>query len=460
MDDGRVAIHRGNEVTIDNTTYPASLAPSAFVYSVARTLTGEDGATALKTKEAHQFIDICEALSWETPLSGKLLAGWCVIAPVCGALDWRPHIWITGASGSGKTTVVQQIVKPMLGEWPIVAEGATTEAGLRQQVGRDARPILMDEAEAEDERAAMRMKSILDMARVSSSGGVITKGTQNGRSMHFTARSAFCFASINPSVSHFADESRISSLILERDDSPDSFERFAILQENIHKTITPAFAAGMFARAVENIRTVRTNIATFADAGAKILGDRRVADQIAPMLAGAYLCHSTNIVTMETAEAWIGDKDWTRHTTVDEVRDEDRCLIALMGKKLRIETGHGARSATIGELVQIMGSFVADPIVSTDIADRELSNIGIKVERFNDEVLFANSAPALTELLRGTPWAASWRKALLRLKGSLRLGTRRFNGYLVSRATSIPLSLVIEKSDDPDPVGDDEERLI
>ena len=49
--------------------------------------------------EAHRFVQIYESLRWESPVYGKLCAGWVFLAPICGALDWRPHIWVTGEPG-------------------------------------------------------------------------------------------------------------------------------------------------------------------------------------------------------------------------------------------------------------------------------------------------------------------------------------------------------------------------
>jgi nucleoid-associated protein YgaU len=31
-----------------------------------------------------------------------LLAGWIALAPICGAMRWRPHLWLTAAAGAGK----------------------------------------------------------------------------------------------------------------------------------------------------------------------------------------------------------------------------------------------------------------------------------------------------------------------------------------------------------------------
>ena len=65
------------------------------------------------------------------PASAHFLLGWLVLAPVCGALNWRPHIWLTGGAGTGKTTILKLFIRPLLGGVVQSATGGTTEAGLR-----------------------------------------------------------------------------------------------------------------------------------------------------------------------------------------------------------------------------------------------------------------------------------------------------------------------------------------
>ena len=42
--------------------------------------------------EAHRFVQICESLRWESPVYGKLCAGWVFPRADLRALDWRPHL--------------------------------------------------------------------------------------------------------------------------------------------------------------------------------------------------------------------------------------------------------------------------------------------------------------------------------------------------------------------------------
>jgi len=101
-------------------------------------------------------------MNWNEPIFSKFFAGWCVIAPICGVLSWRPHIWVNGPSGSGKTWALDNILDPLVGRLALSVQSATTEAFIRQRLKSDALPVVFDEAESEDKRGQMRMQSILE----------------------------------------------------------------------------------------------------------------------------------------------------------------------------------------------------------------------------------------------------------------------------------------------------------
>ena len=76
-------------------------------------------------------------------------------------MEYRPHIWITGESESGKSTVIRRLAKVILGKIGVFMEGGTTEASIREIMGNDARPLILDEAEASEQA----MAGIIALAR-------------------------------------------------------------------------------------------------------------------------------------------------------------------------------------------------------------------------------------------------------------------------------------------------------
>ena len=98
---------------------------------------------------AFEILELAQRFQWDVPASGMLLAGWVALAPICGALDWRPHIWLTGGAGTGKSAILDRFISPLLADMG-VPSGNTTEAGLRQTLKSDALPIVFDEAESNE----------------------------------------------------------------------------------------------------------------------------------------------------------------------------------------------------------------------------------------------------------------------------------------------------------------------
>lgn len=435
IDDGRAVVHMGQQMLVDGLiTHPHKI-QSRYIYQQDIDL-GVDLTEPLSNKQAFELVDICRQLSWENPLSATLLAGWCVIAPLTGILNWRPHVWVTGPSGSGKSTVINTIVKPMLGDFALLYEGKTTEAAIRQKLGLDARPVLYDEAEAEDKQSADRLKSIIDFSRICSSGGTVAKGSANGTSIEYTARAIFCFSSINTSIKHLADESRISQLVLKQDFSS-GVDHYEKLKTRIMDTITAEYASSMLSRAFMHMQTLLDNTKIFSQAANIYFKSQRIADQIGVMLAGAYLCHSTNAITRDEALHWIKQHNWEDHTTVASAKDSERLLSHLLTRRIRVSDEHGHVDISLGEAI-VNADDANSPIRIA--CNDELKRLGIKIEL--NRFVVANSSNPLSELLRDTPWVSSWPRTLKEFKGAEAVTNQYFAPGIKCRGVALPIELV------------------
>jgi len=443
IDKKRTMLHVGDAVFIDGVETDPGQVDSQYIYELNDPISIPlaDPAT---DDESRRIIEIMKKLSWENPLSAPLLAGWCVIAPICGMLHWRPHIWVTGPAGSGKSTVCGIIINRMLGKTVIKAEGKTTEPGLRQSLGRDARPIIFDEAEAEDAESTRRVQSIIDFARVCSSGGDIKKGDQSGQGISYTARACFCFSSINTSVKHFADETRISTLVLKRDISPGAIEKYQGIEAEIQDVFTEEFGARMLARAIKYSDVLQDNCRVFTDAAAIVFRSRRTADQIGALLAGAFLTYSPRRVTKEAAIEWIQKHEWSDHTTVSSASDFERLLSKISNHRITIKGDHDQHSITVGEAIVLAGKLdIRHPLfLLSGQCDMELRRHGIKVDL--DGVLVASSCDPMRHILRDSPWAASWARVMGEHPQSQKLPNRHFVPGVQSRCVKLPMSVFFD----------------
>ena len=118
---------------------------------VAPAVCGDDLATA---EDVMNLVRFFQNWSWVRPRTDPLLlTGWIMMQAVLGAVQQRPHAFLTGESGAGKTTLVD-ILRSLLRGSLIYSEagGESSTAGVRQRMSPDAITLILDEFEP-DKRA-------------------------------------------------------------------------------------------------------------------------------------------------------------------------------------------------------------------------------------------------------------------------------------------------------------------
>ena len=102
---------------------------------------------------------------WARPEDAAIALGWAAAAALGGFPNKRPHLYINGSRGSGKSTFMG-LVSDLLGDFGGKVLTNTTEAGIRQARNNQARPILVDEFEPEgNQRTAGQQDAFLALAR-------------------------------------------------------------------------------------------------------------------------------------------------------------------------------------------------------------------------------------------------------------------------------------------------------
>jgi putative DNA primase/helicase len=440
VDDKRVVIHTGNKLIVNGVETNLSDFKSKYIYEVGDEL-GFNVDKPATVKTANKLIQITNLLNWDRPINSYLLAGWCVIAPVCGALLWRSHIWLTGGAGSGKSWVFQYIVRLMLGECALAIQGEVTEPAIRQTLQHDALPVVFDEAEGNDKKNQDRMQAVLGLMRTASTsdGGIVIKGGGTGKAATYRIRSCFAYASINVQIANQADQSRIATLGLKKAKGKEAAANFAVLLKKYSEVFTSEFTASIRARTIKLLPVILHNTKIFSAAAAEVLGEQRAGDQIGTLLAGAYSLFSNKNITYDAAVAWINKTDWEEEKNNDFSRDEFSLMEHLMGHLTRMESVAGIQERTIGELVQICAKLNYDPasLITESLADDRLKRLGIIVK--GNYVIISNSASELKKILLGTAWYRNHNKILLRIEGALASNGERFSSGVLTRAVKVPL---------------------
>lgn len=443
MDEKSIVIHTGDMLLSEGQLVPLENFKSRYMYEIGERL-GFGTCTPLKNAESSEFINRMKWLTWEREINAYLLAGWCVIAPFCGVLPWRPHIWVTGSAGSGKSWIVENVLKRMLGDSAVVFQGKTTEPGIRGALQNDARPVVFDESDVDNSNDVSRIQAIISLARASSSkdGGDVAKGTQTGGSRSYKTRTCMAFSSIGIQLDNQADYTRFTPLGLRSHESIRTKSEFLKYEEEWNKLATDDYVKALQSRTIGLLPVILKNAKTFASAATHVLGNTRTGDQLGSMLAGAYSLSSTKEISLEDALAWVESKDWNEERGLELTKDEYQLFARIMGHVTKVEGQYGAVERSVGELI-LTASYKMDMLyVSADTAKDKLRRLGVLV--VNDEIYISNTAEGIKNIVRGTSWEKNHHTVLARLKDAKKIAQRSYGPGGQSRGISLPLSMLLD----------------
>lgn len=453
LDKGRTVLHLGNKLIVDGADVEIGKLDTDYIYESGRKFDLPLGKK-LSAKEAARLIDLCLACPWQDRESmAILLAGWLVIAPICGAMPWRPHIWITSEAGGGKTWILKNIVETVVGSIALRAQSKTTEAGLRGELGIDARPVIFDEFESQNETDRARIQLVLDLARQASSedGAEILKGTQTGAVKRYRVRSCFAYSSVNLGMEQAADESRTITLTLAPPADPaERADHFHALQGCHKELMTPDFPARLLARSLHMMPIIRENCEVFATAIARAGHSRRLGDTIGVLLAGAWSLRSDAVASAIDAENFLAENGWaaTAIARSEVLPDWKRAANHLMQQRLRYN-GHNGRSEEIPIGVLILSArnvLDADAIGSPAEIRKALTWAGIKVAP--DCLLVSTQSDQVKRCFDHTPWASGWLATLRRMPGAGNFDNRTVAfGATRTKAVSLSYPQLFETED-------------
>jgi putative DNA primase/helicase len=368
----------------------------------------------LLTSETKHLLRACEALNWQDFKSSKLLAGWIAISRIAGALPVRPHVWLTGGAGNGKSTIMEKLVQPALGgkQALVYCNVGTTSAGIRQEMGRDSVPLIFDEFETNSENTKETIAACIELFRQSwsMSGGSVVKGSSVGTAKNYSMNMAALVTSIRVGLDNDADRSRFSVLeLLPHNSDNEKWSMIASLLE----PITTEYGDRLFSRMVKMIPVVMENYKIYSDALASIV-NRRFGQQVGMLLAGWSALEMDTPVSASDAKDEV-DKFIPTETDKKEsaeASDAIECLNHLLEWPVRTRQGI---DKTISQLM------LGDP------EDRKyLETLGILVKpaeicpttkkmKSEAEIFIAKRHSVLIGLVfRKTSWQKTYARSIMR----------------------------------------------
>jgi putative DNA primase/helicase len=446
-DDGEIIVHSGDRIIKNDQYINLRDYASNYIYEIGENI-GFEITEQLKKSDAVKILDKMSWLSWERGVNAYLLAGWCVIAPFCGVLNWRPHIWLTGESGSGKSHVMNKMIRKLMGYSAILVQGKTTEPAIRGLLQSDARPVLFDEGDVEDQHDKDRIQAVLSFARSSSDkdGASIAKGTKEGGARTSDPKTCFAISSVGVQLNQRADKSRFTVLGLTSFEGKKTTEDFTKFANEWDDLVTPEFVSKLHYRTIKLLPKILKNANVFAGAATEMIGNRRLGDQLGSMLAGAFSLTSEKLISHQDAIKWLQEKDWTEEKSLEQQKDQYQLLAFILGTMLRVELEFTQVERTIGELIAMAYD-------GSNTAKDRLRRFGIIVTE--NRILIANTSHSLKKVIDSTPWANNHNKILERIDGATRENSREFYPGHPSRSVSLPIELVIKTIQNNDIIVDE-----
>lgn len=408
-DEGGLLLHCGDAVRLPNGDWvTAGRQIGEHIYPAGL----PEPRPASKPAPAQDGADLLQLLAtwnWRAPRTDpRLFLGWVGAAMVTGALRWRPHIWVTGDRGSGKTTL-ELLTDSLLGS-AVCRASDPSAAGIRQLLAGAARPVVLDEIEVASDGTVGRARDVVALARLGSTDGqgAVVRGSSEGRAQAFYIRACFYFSSILTVPLLPQDLTRICVLNL------DPLKKVEGAAATMRKGVARfgKAGAGLRARLVAGWDRLQEALIVY-DAALQELGHgSRQADQLGVLLACADVMTHDDDATMERARDIVSDFRPGEVLDREEDADHVQCVMHLLSRGA--DAWSSGRKKTVGDLIN-------DARDNAEAA-RALRSYGLALQKDDagrPVLAIASNHDGLRELYAGTRWAQGvWTQSLARVPGA------------------------------------------
>lgn len=417
-----IVIHVGDRLFVDGEETPLVSAETEAVYECQKRIELEIN-NPLSNTEVSTLMAWAHSLNLENKTHCVFLTGWMTCALLSGALNWRPHIFLNGPKGCGKSSVMR-VMNKLLGGFVVAATGNSSAAGLRQALNSDALPVLFDEAESDNLKSSNNINDVLALMRHASSNldAQVIKGGADGKASFSVVQSCFCLSAIRDPVHQAADQSRITHISLK----PASTQSSAAYQSNtlpLADTIMSGdWAARWRGRIFSMIPQVLESINVFTEASRADLRDSRMADQVGAMLGAAWATLYGTVPTLAEAAEHLSKISLTdQRDIIESASDEQACLQAILDANVKVDGDEWHGDLRVGDLAQFMcgNDEVTMPTKLTRAdARRALGMCGLRVTDDKRLMISSNNGMLARKIMALTPWPVGWNKVLARLEGA------------------------------------------
>lgn len=442
-DKKELILNRGDMIILGGEKKGFHSLRSRYIYEPGDLILPEPGSNILSDSDCREFLETLCMLSWAHKDYYKFLAGWLMVAPICGALEWRPHLWLSGPSGSGKSTIMNEVVNRILRKIALFYTGQSTEAGIRQSLGKKALPVVFDEFETNDEKSGARIHQIIELIRQASyeTDAFIVKGSADGTSINYLPRFCTLVSSVNVNLNFEADKNRFTVIELSRQegDREASVQNFKDFQKRVD-FISEEWVLGWYSRIFKLWPVFEHNRALLFDIISKRY-NARFGQQYGTLLAGYSLCEQSTPICEEHAKWLVDTTDLELKSKESDDSDETECLNYLLRKKVYV---NGSVNEDLSMFEVIQGARGEREIgapggTSTMEWQRILKRFGVVVK--DDQILVANNHSEINSIFKGTKWSGIYDRSLKRIQGAGNNNNKPvWISGAVSKCTNIPIA--------------------
>jgi len=388
-DGEKIVFNTGNCLLIDGKKIEYENYKGENIYTRSKTILKMEGTTW----EIKDGLNLCEQLKtfkFENPISYMVIAGYIAIAPFASLLEKRPHIWITAKSETGKTTLLNSLIIPLVGKkQALYVESIGSEAFFRQKCKKDCRVPVIDEFEAYKKEDIFQQDKYFHFMRSAYSGALAGKGTPHHEPIEFNIKLMFCLASVNTRFERQADRSRFVVCRM----LPKSDNVF------VKKIKNPG---GLKLRIFQKMNYIREYIETAKQIMIENGHNYRLADTYAPFIVGFWLLISDSpfFEGDNKIQKFILEK--IKYISGEKIKsDEDRIIERILQEKIKLDPGN---DLTIAEMLIKKKMDTSGEVLTYDASIRRYG-----LRRYitdNTETLAIDTDhPEIKKILRDTPFS-------------------------------------------------------
>ncbi len=294
FDRKRLVVNLGKCLLVDGVQIPLHEFDGEFIYASHLNI---DLPDPISKEALDGILPLMEKLPFAHPGQATILLGQIIAGYISGALKWRPHTWLTGEYGTGKSTILNLVAGAL--STPLGGgqyKGDVTAAGSRDDSKNSSTLMIFDEMTADGRPTeANRIQQIIAMLRSASetSTAKVAKGDPRGEGKQWQLRLCGLLCSIHHSVTRAEDFSRFCFISTKPSQSKMEEKEWVNIDREIQKTFTPDSARRLFALVVKEARFILSLCDYFSESMISFGTNRRECDQWGTIMACAWWASPT-----------------------------------------------------------------------------------------------------------------------------------------------------------------------